>query len=140
VLERRQQLLRRGVVPTPDQQPTELARGADVARVELERPPERSLVVGLGQPVGLGRHQTVEERLHLRRRQRAGELLDDASIAERLHRGNSLDPEPSGQRLVAVHVHLRQLDFPLARGRGRLERGGQRPAGGAPCRPEVHHH
>ena len=62
-----------GIVPG-DQQPGELDRRLALSRVELERPPQRGLVVGAGEHVGLGGRERVEEGLDLGRRDRPGEL------------------------------------------------------------------
>ena len=138
--ERREHLLGLVVVAAGDQQPAERGRGVGVARVELERAAQRLLVVGgLGdQAVGLGRDQRVEERLDLRRRDRAGELVDDLAVLERLDRRDALDAGRPGQLLVGVHVDLGQLDLAVARLGGLLERRRQLPAGAAPRGPEVH--
>ena len=66
-----------------------LGRGAGRARAPGAAMPRRRL----GQPVGLGGHELVEERLDLGRRDRAGELGDDLAVAEGLDRGNPADVE-----------------------------------------------
>src|SRR2546429_5032516 len=110
-----------------------------MVRLELERWAERLLVPAC-QLVRLGRHELVEEALHLGGRDRAGELGGHTAVAERLHRGDAADTEALGEALVLVHVQLRELDLAGAIVRGLLERGAERLARAAPVGPEVHHH
>ena len=110
-----------------------------MVRLELECAAER-LLVPAGQLVRLGRHELVEEALHLGGRDRARELGGHTAVAERLHRGDPADAEALGEALVLVHVQLRELDLAGAVIRGLLERGTERLAGPAPVGPEVHHH
>jgi hypothetical protein len=111
-----------------------------MVRLELERAPQRLLVSARGQLVRLGGHQLVEETLHLGRWDGAGELGRHATVTERLHRGNAADPEALRERLVLVHVDLRQLYLAGTRIGGLLERGSELFAWPAPLGPEVHDH
>ena len=53
----------------------------------------------------------LEERAHLCERLRADEFVDDATIAEQLHRRNAADMELLRQVLVLVGVDLDDLDL-----------------------------
>ena len=123
-----------------EQEPAERAARGGVIRIELERPLERLLVAVRGQLVGLGGHEGVEEALDLRRRQRPRELGRDAPVAERLDRRDALDAEHRLEALVAVDVHLGELDLAGARRRRPLEHRRELLAGPAPIGPEVDYH
>ena len=130
------------VLSALEQDPGQRRGGAGVARIGLEGPPQLLLVARLdrsgGRKLGVGWNQAVEEALDLGRRNRPRELVDDAPTGERLDGGDPLDAERLGQLLVLVHVDLRELDPPLACGRGALERRPEGAAGRAPLGPEVH--
>jgi hypothetical protein len=138
--ERLERLLGLVVGLAGDHQPGERDGGCGVARVERQRLAQSVLVAArlLDQPVGLRGHERVEERLDLLGRDRAGELVDDLAVLERLDRGDALDAERGGELLIGIDVDLGQLNLPVARLRRLLERRRELPAGTAPGGPEVH--
>ncbi len=132
---RLEQLARLVAVAALDQQPGERQRGLGVARVQLDRLAQRLLVAGVGQLVGGGGEQLVEEGVDRRRRDRAGELAHDLAVPERLHGGDAADAERLGDHLVGVDVDLGELDLPGALGDGGLERRGRAGGRGRTTRP-----
>ena len=135
-----EQLERLGVVAAVEQDPRQRDRGAGVVGVQLQRLAQCRLVTGGRELIGARGDEGVEERLDLGRRDRARELGGDAPVPERLHRRDPLDPEARRERLVGVHVHLRQLDLARPLGDRGLERRGELAAGAAPGGPEVDDH
>jgi hypothetical protein len=123
-----------------EQDAAEADGGLSVARIELERLAERLLVAGLGQPVGLGRDDLVEEGLDLGVGDCADELGDHLAVLERLDRRNALDAELPGNALIRVGVDLGELDLAVPLADGVLDRRAQGPAGTAPLGPEVDDH
>jgi len=92
------------------------------------------------QEVGLrGDHGTEElsDRLF---GDRAHELVRQAAVPERLHRGDALDGEGLGDLRVGVDVDLRQEELPVVFARQPLQDRADQTAGLAPSRPEVDHH
>jgi hypothetical protein len=108
-----------------------------VRGLELERAPQRRLVAGRDERVGLTGHEGVEEALDLRGRQRADELVDDPPVAERLDGGDALDAEGLRDARVGVGVELGEHDLALARVRGLLEQRAEHATRPAPLGPEV---
>ena len=94
------------------------------AGLDLERLPQRRLVAGRDERVGLGGEELVEEALDDRGRLRADELGDDPAVLEGLDGGDALDPEGGGEPLVGVGVELGERDLALALGDEALEHWG----------------
>ena len=96
----------------------------------------------LGQPavIATQRHQLFNEFLDLGPRDRTLEPIHRLALVKGIDRRDRLDAQLLRQAGRAVHVDLDQLDLALGRRHRRLQRGGQRPAGPAPCGPEIHDH
>jgi hypothetical protein len=122
------------------QQAPELAARDRVVGVDLERAAQRVLVAAADQRVGLRRHQPRHEALDYQRRLRAGELVDDLAVAERLHGRQPAHAVARGSRLVAVGVELGELDLAGVRVNGLLDHRREHVTGLAPVGPEVHEH
>ena len=133
-------LERLGVLAAVVQEARQAHRGAGVGGLELDRAAQVLLAAGVGELLCLGGHEAVEEALDGRGRLRADELVDDASVAERLDGRDALDPEGLADARVGVGVELREHDLALALVGRLLERRCQHAAGAAPFGPEVHDH
>ena len=120
-----------------EQEPGELQRRLELGGIEVESASQRGFVVGIGEAVGFGRREAVEERLDLGRRNGAGELRGDLTVLEGLDGGDSLYTELRSERLVGVDVDLGQVDLAAALAGLGLERRAELTAGAAPLGPEV---
>src|SRR5256885_13141001 len=77
--------------------------------------------------------------LDLRLGHGADELVHHLALTNEEDRGNRPDRIAGCQRVVLVHVDLRQGDTPRGVPHQLLEEGGDRAAGATPFDPEVHH-
>ncbi len=104
-----------------------------------------------GQQIGAGHaaaghlQQRLDKALQLALGQRALEHVGDLPLPERGHRGDRLQGQTQlrqllHQRPVLIHIDLHQLHAPTGRPYHALQRRGQRLAGSAPRRPEIHQH
>ena len=90
-----------------------------------------------GELVGLGGDERVEELGDLRRRQRAGELVDDVPVLERLDRRDALDLEAGRDAGLASVSTLASTTLPSRAAASCSSNGRQRPTGPTPVGPEV---
>ena len=98
------------------------------------------LVAGREQRVGGLGHEPLDEALDDGRRLRAGELVDELAVAERLDVRDALDAVAARDVRVRVDVDLDELDGAVGGVHGALDHGRELVTRAAPLGPEVDEH